>query len=81
MLDLPFGAVLGTVNLDDCVCFTEDFFNGVPGHDDDERQYGDFTPGRFGFMLSDVRRFKVPIPARGSLNFWDWTPPPNLEYL
>jgi hypothetical protein len=61
---LPKGAVLGTVKLVDCVRFPN------PCAPPDE--YGDFTEGRFGWLLEDVKKFEHPIPAKGHLGLWEW---------
>lgn len=37
-----------------------------------EAAFGDYTPGRFGWLLADVVKLPEPIPARGSLGLWDW---------
>lgn len=34
--------------------------------------YGDFTPGRWAWLLDDVQPLAVPIPAKGRLGLWDW---------
>lgn len=38
----------------------------------DEAAYGDFTPGRFAWLLSDVVALPEPIPAKGSQRLWEW---------
>lgn len=50
----------------------------------DELAFGDYTPGRYAWLLANVRRLPEPIPARGSLGLWDWYPvattyPPTTE--
>ena len=45
----------------------------------DEMQFGDYTPGRFAWMLRDVVALPKPIPATGALGLWDWTPPAELR--
>lgn len=42
---------------------------------DQERAFGDYTPGRYAWLLRDIRALPTPIPARGGLGLWDWTPP------
>jgi activating signal cointegrator 1 len=35
--------------------------------------YGDFTPGRFAWLLDHVQRIE-PVPAKGHQGLWEWTP-------
>ncbi len=35
--------------------------------------HGNFNPGRWLWVLEDVRRLDPPQPARGALGLWDWT--------
>jgi len=37
---------------------------------DEELAFGDYTPGRYGWVLTNVRRLATPIPARGTLGLW-----------
>ena len=37
-----------------------------------ERAFGDYTPGRYAWLLSDVRPLAAPIPAKGQLGLWRW---------
>jgi len=39
-----------------------------------EADFGDFSAGRYGFVLSHVRRLSTPVPARGLLGVWDVPP-------
>jgi hypothetical protein len=39
---------------------------------DDQRPFGDFTPGRFAWLLDNIQRLDPPIPARGRQGFWEW---------
>jgi hypothetical protein len=38
----------------------------------DQRPWGDFSPGRFAWLLDDVRKLDEPIPARGRQGLWEW---------
>ncbi|HEX3884790.1 MAG TPA: hypothetical protein VHW66_19205 [Stellaceae bacterium] len=35
--------------------------------------YGDYSPGRFAWWLTDIERFVPPILARGAQGFWEWS--------
>lgn len=39
-----------------------------------ERQMGDYSLGRFGWVLEDIRPLSVPIPARGGQRLWNPKP-------
>jgi hypothetical protein len=78
--DLPLGAVIALAQLDDVVPFTRTSLREVrtraargllPRF---EADFGDFSPGRFGFVLSHVQRLADPVPARGMLGLWEVRP-------
>lgn len=76
---LPLGAVIATAELVGC------WQSGQAGLLDDplatlseqELEFGDFTTGRYGWHLRNVRWLPTPIAARGSLGLWDV--PPDLQ--
>lgn len=35
---------------------------------------GDYTPGRYVWVLEGVRALERPVPARGMLGLWNWEP-------
>lgn len=37
-----------------------------------ERYFGDFSDGRYAWLLRDIRILSRPIAAKGSLGVWDW---------
>lgn len=43
-----------------------------------EEAFGDYTPGRWGWVLTDVRAIDPPIPAIGARGLWDWDCPRGL---
>jgi len=79
---LPVGAVIATCRLISCiptrelqqnrvievdpVANAQDFYL-----DDRERAFGDYSPGRWAWLLADVLPCQ-PIPAKGSLSLWEW---------
>lgn len=71
--DLPMGTVLGIVRLLDCVPVETMQGHGEPG--DQERSFGDYSPGRYAWPLEVVEAFDSPIPARGMQGLWTWDPP------
>jgi hypothetical protein len=39
--------------------------------DEPERSFGDYTPGRYGWFIRDVKRLSKPLPINGSLGVWE----------
>lgn len=37
-----------------------------------EHPFGDFTPGRFAWLLGDIEPLAEPAPARGHQQLWEW---------
>lgn len=75
-LRLPRGAVLCIVRFVEAFRFTAE---NVARISVEERAYGDFTPGRWGWRMELVHNFDPPIPARGSRRLWNWTVPEELR--
>jgi len=64
---LPLGAIIAYATLVDVVPIT---LENIP--DEPERSFGNYTPGRFAWILQDVYRLPEPIPAKGLLRLWEW---------
>jgi hypothetical protein len=45
----------------------------------DEWEFGDYSPGRWAWFLAGVTPLPEPVPARGALGLWEWTPPNESE--
>lgn len=39
-----------------------------------QKPYGDYSPGRFAWLLADIKPLPEPIPAKGKQGLWNWTP-------
>lgn len=81
--DLPRGAIVATCELVDCVQVLYEWpHNQLVSQrsrhilTDQERAFGDYTPGRFAWLLADVKMLPEPIPARGALGLWEWSGTP-----
>lgn len=80
---LPLGAILGQVDLVDCVPVDsyQTFRHGdtswvvPPGNISQEFAFGDYTPGRSAWLLADEKPLATPIPYKGALSLWEG---PNL---
>lgn len=65
---LEYGAVIGTVEIVDCVPVE----NLVDSLNDRERILGDYSPGRFAWVLENPVAFDESFPARGKQGWWNW---------
>jgi hypothetical protein len=64
---LPLGALLGTADVTDCRPAEELGIDPAS----EEAAFGDFRPGRWGWLLDDVSRLLSPLPCRGQLRLFD----------
>lgn len=69
LLDLPRGALLGTVLLNSCDPITEADLEDIT---EEEQCYGWFTPGRFAWRLRYPLIYERPVPVRGQQGIWDY---------
>ena len=83
--ELPYGSIIGKVNLID-TCTTEEaktrlYYKEYSQNHSREQElaFGDYSPTRFGWLLSDPILFKEPIPCKGQLGIWNL--PAELESL
>ena len=80
---LPIGSIIGKVNLLEVITterareligeksniFNEEF---LKGNKEKELAFGDYSEGRYAWLLSDPVLFKKPIPAKGQLGIWNY---------
>lgn len=69
-LDLHTGAIIGKVNLDACLSVEALKTDNRLG--EHERYFGDYSAGRYGWMLSHAVLFDKPIPYKGQLGIWNF---------
>jgi hypothetical protein len=76
---LPFGAIIAVADLVECERITPLRIqqNGWLFADgqrweltEQERAFGDYEPGRFAWLLSNIRMLSTPLPARGAQGLW-----------
>lgn len=77
--DLKFGFILGwceirgtglTDSMAAEIMHKKNFPAGTFG--DDEIHFGDYSPGRYAWLLKDAVKFETPIPWKGSLGLWNF---------
>ena len=79
---LPRGVVLGIVELVAVYPAEELIGDGAQmefrfaqsGEFAGQLPFGDFSPGRFVWLLKNARPFAAPMPAKGAQQLWEWNP-------
>lgn len=80
--EIPTGVIVATCRLVSCLPTRELQENQIIEMDpaagcddfnlnDQERAFGDYEPGRWAWLLADIKR-TPPIPATGALGLWEW---------
>jgi hypothetical protein len=91
---LPFGKIVAIADLVDCRP-TDSFtvaeldtrrrpvdYDGESGSLEwTERMVGDFTPGRFGWILENIRPLIEPVPVRGRQRIFNLTPEVTAQVM
>ena len=73
---LPFGCILGVADLVECWRTFDGVMIGGKNHtlhlpEGNEREFGDFSTGRYAWQLENVRRFTTPIRYRGAQGLFE----------
>lgn len=83
---MPTGAIVATCELVGCeligydwpdnqqLAYTGKWGRAYHGHQltTQERAFGDYSVGRFVWLLTSIQPLATPIPAKGALGLWDW---------
>lgn len=64
---LPLGAIVGVATVYDC-CPVERVRDTITNQ---ERQFGDYSDGRWAWLLHEQRMLEHPIVCRGALGIWN----------
>lgn len=70
--ELPLGSIVGKAKLTACKLIDEEYSNFVKEFCPAEYAFGDFTPGRYAWVLEEPVLFDKPIPASGKQGLWNW---------
>lgn len=65
---IPHGMVIGEVEIVDCIPI--ELLDGY--RNKYEVAFGDWSNGRYGWVMKNPILYKEPLPAVGKLSLWDW---------
>lgn len=66
--DIDYGAIIGTVELVDCIP-VEKIINKLSVF---ELSAGDYSDGRYAWIMENPIKFKEPVFAKGKQGWWNW---------
>lgn len=67
----PHACLLAVVCIDDCILMDEE---NIPTFSELERELGNYKPGNWAWILSNVRLLREPVPAQGYQGIWPVKP-------
>lgn len=70
--ELEYGKILCSCRLVDCVLMTEAYVENIQTNNCREYICGIYAPGRYAWILEDVRPLETPIAAKGHLGLWNF---------
>ena len=77
--EMPTGAVVAVARLSDVNSTDDRAF--IESLSEQERAFGDYSPGRYAWKLEDARRLEEPIAVAGKQGLWDWEASGELRSL
>jgi len=68
--DLPRGAIVALARIEQVIPTTRIAMDRLLAGAGHEGVFGDYSPGRYGWVLADVQRVRPVVPAKGRLGLW-----------
>lgn len=75
---LTFGAVIGTVELVDCIQYAPERCDQIAPLGYEWLDFDPHVSGPWCWVLANPRRLPEPVAARGKLGLWNWQPPAGV---
>lgn len=70
--EMNFGNIICKCVLVDCVYMTEEYINNMKENNHQEYICGEYSVGRYAWILENVELLDKPIPAKGHLGVWNY---------
>lgn len=68
--DFKYGHIIAEATLVDCIYMDEEFLSKIKNNNQ-EYICGEYSLGRYAWILEDIKELEKPIPAKGSLGIWN----------
>lgn len=69
--DFKYGHIIAEATLVDCIYMDEEFLLKIK-ENNQEYICGEYTLGRYAWVLKDIKELENPIPAKGNLGIWNY---------
>lgn len=69
--DFKYGHIIAEATLVDCIYMDEEFLSKIKNNNQ-EYICGEYSLGRYAWVLEDIKPLKEPIKAKGSLGIWNY---------
>lgn len=69
--DFKYGHIIAEATLVDCIYMDEKFISKIKNNNQ-EYICGEYSIGRYAWVLEDIKELSKPIPAKGSLGIWNY---------
>lgn len=69
--EFKYGYIIAEATLVDCIYMDEEYLTKIK---DNNQEYicGEYSIGRYAWILEDIKELKEPIPAKGQLGIWNY---------
>lgn len=79
--ELKYGYIMCKANLVDCVFIDKEFAEKIKNENYDNYLCGDYSEGRYAWIISDIEVLDNYIPANGQLSIWNYDPNNNERWI
>ena len=69
---LNYGYIICKCNLVDCIYMTKEYVEKMKKNNHQEYICGEYTEGRYAWILEDIKPLDNPIKAKGQLSIWNY---------
>lgn len=70
--DMGYGHILCKCELVDCIKMTEDYIKKIKKEKPDQYICGEYSVGRYAWILNNIEPLDKIIPAKGRLGIWNY---------
>ena len=69
--NFKYGHIIAEATLVDCIYMDEEFISNIKNNN---KEYicGEYSIGRYAWVLKDIKELNEPIPAKGNLGIWNY---------